>query len=348
MKTIDASSDEKQIVFQMKTIGLTSDGVLELFMHKPEDNISGYLPQSSLTVTSLITNGKVVSAEIKVTIEEDPRIKAWSVFSNYAGRGVFTVKHCPDEIFVGSWIYQVDKNFHSLIDSNPFTLEFSPTEKKEIGILRGNEGRTNYPVFLAKYKTYYSLEDHVQFVKLFPGESGKSEDVDMSPRFALHSHNPACNTFYFHNFHPIPSEAYFLYGIFNDTSCVDNEARYMMNFSDWPEDKRLAWRLVHGTQENPSINPMEYPILLQTAIYSTNYLESGLVIEVTTPAEDTFGEYTVLTADGGERKGVKGFSHVTYPVGRWVVIHEGETHWYIIPTSDYYYKNVVVNSAGLA
>jgi len=186
---VRVSNKERHLIFKMVPSGCDTDGILELYMQTPDDAAlqrgRGYLPKCSINLTDIINFERFVSLEIEVTIEEDPRLKAFSVFSPYSGTGVGVVKHCPDEISAGDFIYRAhdinpDWNDESDIfgPSNnswePFVLEFSPTGKKEIGMIRGREG-TPPPNFLRKYKTYYDSEDQWQEVKLFGVESSGFE-----------------------------------------------------------------------------------------------------------------------------------------------------------------------------
>ena len=68
-------------------------------------------------------------------------------------------------------------------------------------------------------------------------------------------------------------------------------------------------------------------------------LEAGTITEIGEREDGpNLWQYTVATNEG-ERKNVRSFSRVKYEVGRWVVIHRGETGWYVIPSSSLYYKN---------
>lgn len=503
--------------FRMIKPGEDTDGIVELKMQKPADKVPGNLPDCSLSVRNLSQDNRVIAAQLKVEIAEDPRLKAFSVFSAYSGRGVGVVKHAPNEVYCGFWVYRINQNKGptwkdetDLIGDPenqwaPHLFEFSPSDEVKLGMIRGNEGDTTSAVFLNKYKTYYSLEDYVQNVRLFGkfeenpsssiseegdsivdkinkerernsvealagegalvtmaqshvdyleisnwvgekdyfGTSYKQEafklgleiefseysrlvhiekgvgtnpdgtvdwpsffdramahwlggayrervtilredfnaigfatktviettspktlykvilcvdfakvdgrvgtSTDKGTTFAVHSYNPICNVFYFNNFYPIPSEIYYLYGIFNDTSALTPEDRENLDFKNWPLEKITAWRFAFWPERNPPKNPTDYPVFMKQVIFSTDYLEAGIITERTQPAPGKFWTYTVVTNDGGIRKNVNGFSHVAYPIGRWVVISRGRS-WYITPSSDLYHQNVQMHGEGI-
>jgi uncharacterized protein YkwD len=177
-KIIRVSDENKTIVLDLVKSGLKSDGVMELYIQTPEDaskySGEGYIPSVNIGIKDILQFERVVGAEIKIDIEDDPRLKAWSLSSSF---GTFwTVvhdKHCPEKIDTGLYIYDVlvlkGRNWFDEKDvfgpSNksyePFVLQFRPNSINELGLVRGWDDL--FQIYdLRGEKTYYDFEDHMR------------------------------------------------------------------------------------------------------------------------------------------------------------------------------------------
>jgi len=187
-KVIRANKN-KNLVLKMTPSGCNSDGVLELYIQKPDDMVShaghGYMAGCSMSLREQTFFDRFEYLEITITIEEDPRLKAFSVFNTFSTNSYGIIKHCPEKIYAGGITfrpYEQKPNWSNEADVfgkhnqtwEPYTLEFKPGSKNEIGMIRGMDDYNNLSCFQKHLQEgeilgpgYYDFDDHIKTVKLF-------------------------------------------------------------------------------------------------------------------------------------------------------------------------------------
>jgi len=183
-KVVRTGEGGKVLALNMVPSGCDSDGVLELYMQKPADSVlqagHGYLSACSFSLEEETWgDGDFDYLKISVTIEEDPRLKAFSVFSFFGTRGLGIIKHCPLKVYCGDFFYDVNKvmgkewknqtDTFGLLNKTwePEILEFKPKTKNKIGMIKGHDDLTYWNKREAKGDGFYGFDDHYAEVKLF-------------------------------------------------------------------------------------------------------------------------------------------------------------------------------------
>lgn len=183
------STTQRNKVIYMRPTGIDSDGIVDLYMQKPDDKLGAFakrLPRVSLEANPAYQQGRIIAAAVQATIEEDPRLKAIGIYSEFAGRLVSVIKHSPFDIPVGQWRFItnafVGANYHTETDVfgpnhatwEPKIMDFG-TGTNEVGMIKGKEfpNEMNLGVwgeddeYWRRIKTYYDYDDHVVIAKMF-------------------------------------------------------------------------------------------------------------------------------------------------------------------------------------
>lgn len=291
------------------------------------------LPSTSLTLSEKWNEGinfkkfKHLEIKFKVT-QDDPRLKALNIYTQFCGIQTILIKHAPRTIFPGGMkFYEVEGDYWD--NKEDRVLEEGSTEIEtiihpvdfvvasglfaqslihkgsqngtiKIGMVKGSEDHT---------KTIaYDSKDFIVIVPL--GTQGSS-----SSGFALDSNNPICKrTFIFTDFHPIPFAIYGVWGYFND-NLGGNFANVPVGLAFaiyQPEHLRvgkIVKRIASFGGKSPFAYTVRYPTSLHPISFDTLETEKHLL---------------------------------KYEIGRWVLVQKDqENRWYIIPSSIHYWKDVV-------
>ena len=295
----------------------------------------GFLPDVDISLEEIYTDGmtedrfKHLQITVKVS-QDDPRLKALDIYTQYSGVHTLLIKHAPRTIDPGSkefyrafrlfddqqdecldseddqvntYIWPTSYAVATGLEAESLIHEGEPEGEIKIGMVQGNEtGKEENPYNTGEYLTRVPL-----------GTVG-SPDVT----FALDSNNSLCEkTFIFTDPHPIPFASYCVWGYFNDTF-------------DWTPPLNMA------------------PIGLASQIYQPNHLLVGKIIKVEEESGFDPGYYYII------RYVTQIFpvllfntlrtqKHLLeYPVGRWVLLQKDkERKWYIVTSSSHYWKDAV-------
>jgi len=190
----------REISFKMQPSGMDSDGYLELYMQKK--NSTGPKPGGYINIEPITTfQDRFIYLKITAGADEDPRLKALSVYTQFAGKYINYIKHSPVDIPCGNWYYKRRdaETFDDSPDSgiineytNSRTLEFG-TGENEVGMIRGMEKRlnqglwpkVNFPAFYdnlleIEIPTYYRGDNVLLQVILFDkGFEYGNDDSDL-------------------------------------------------------------------------------------------------------------------------------------------------------------------------
>lgn len=270
--------------------------------------------------------------EIKLTIGgDDPRIKAFDIYTQYSGIQTILIKHAPKNIWpLGIRFYGGFPNWDSLKDriltvgqvvptkmSQPanyvsatglraksWTLEGSKDGELTVGMYRGksNEG--------GKTGSYFDLE--AGHLSLDLGHTLEFDPEDMTSGCALESHNPICSYEYtWKDYHPIPFASYNVW------------ARIDADLGQGGVQRPYGVAFIH---------------------YQPEWLKAGTIIGRS--GSGPFGyEIRCVRSDGkkitSELVTISGVL-MKYEIGRWVLLSKQEADtWHIIPTSQLYWENAV-------
>jgi len=136
----------------------------------------------------------------------------------------------------------------------------------------------------------------------------------------VNSNQPSSHTMRFTDYHPIPSDTYFLIGHYNDVTVLPDELR-------------------ERVRNNSDERPEYYGVILAKAQYLPSNLRGGVIVEKTSYVENypSTVKYRYRIKTHQEEMWAIG-QYSQYELGRWVVVsNSDEGNWYIIATSDKYY-----------
>jgi len=270
--------------------------------------------------------------EIKFTIGgDDPRIKAFDVYTQYSGINTVLIKHAPAVWPCGTafykaipdWDHQQDRILNvgevrptklegpasyrraTGLKAKSWPLEGSENGQITVGMCRGrsDEGGSSFNL--------YGQFGEAAILSVDLGHTLEFDPSGMSSGCALESHNPICSYEYtWRDSHPIPFASYNIWG----------------RIHDWSFGNLLPYHLV-------------------SAYYQPEWLKAGTI--VSRSEYHSVYSYTVrcvvISGDkvSSQRITVTGVL-MKYNAGRWVLLSkQGENTWHIIPTSQLYWKNAV-------
>jgi len=268
--------------------------------------------------------------EIKLTIGgDDPRIKAFDVYTQYSGVRTVLIKHAPPTIWpCGINFYKVFSDWDDTQDRilkvgevRPTTIS-TPTEYSSATGLRAKswplEGSENGKITVGLCRgrgdsgenNYYGKSNDVPTLSLDLGHTLEYDPDNMGSGCVLESHNPICSyTYIWEDSHPIPFASYNVWGYINDAS-YGNMSPFGLAFACYQPQWLKAGRIVGRSGSGP------YDYSIRCIRIEGNKISSDLV-------------------------SVSGVL-LRYEVGRWLLLsRKGSETWHIIPTSQSYWENAV-------
>jgi len=329
----------------------------ELPMQRPSEMItvskSVPLPSFNLSLEEITKNGNSRYADgsmnetfdadeefdyLKITFTiggDDPRIKAFDVYTQYSGIRTVLIKHTSKSIwplgimfyfFYPDWddwqdrmltvgqvvpttmIEPADYVGASGLLAKSWTKEGSENGEITLGMCRGNDSGAK--------TSFYGGPDDLGGLAADLGHTIEFDPGGMGSGCALESHNPICSyTYIWKDYHPIPFACYNIWTYIND-----DLGRGYFQF-------------------------MLEPYGVAFATYQPEWLKAGIIVGITGSGPYNYSVKCIRMSNNGvlssDLMAVIGvFLH--YEIGRWVILSkEGTDKWHIIPSSGLYWEKAV-------
>jgi len=270
--------------------------------------------------------------EIKFTIGgDDPRIKAFDVYTQYSGINTVLIKHAPKNIWpcgiafyaaVPDWDDQQDRIL-GVGEIRPTKLEGPASYARATGLKAkswtkevSENGELILGICRNSLNSYGQIGEEGRLVADL-GHTVEFDPINMNSGCALESHNPICSYEYtWRDYHPIPYASYNIWAYINDTL-----GRSWLSF--------------------PAFEP--YGVAFAT--YQPEWLKAGVIIE-RTRANKVYS-YSIKCIKANESGISSELVTITgvfmkYDIGRWVLLCKGEkSSWNLIQTSGKYWLDAV-------